>query len=508
MHKHVDGWRWLAWGLFACTFLKIAAVVFASPMVGYANNYDFVRSSECTGVWSSLNGAVAVPHHREPRSELLYNGHTDAQGCMVSADNLFSWFARLPHAVGDTFDIRAVAGWKLAALIAGVALLAGVVRQSAVLLACAVVFALVFGDMSVMPYFNSLYTEFSVVGGLFFAMTACAWLCAVPQWPGLGRVALLLGLGVAWLGFGKQQYSFFASALLVYAGLVLVARWRRWRLAGGLVVLALAIPLTFAALNPAERIVMQSIAKANKFNTFFWAVLPAANDKDAALATLRLPASCRNAIGLSWFTPGLEDHKPCPEIVQTSRRYLLALFAQDVDTFLVPMRNAVFSARPLYPSLLALFERPDDAQARKYLLMNRSSFSRWVEPLSDSVFGGAALLLMGLGVVMVPGSLLLCLRRHAGKRAGPAAEPSRDLSCLRLVAALLGLGGMAIVYALASSVFGDGYADFPKHAIGALVGAAFSLAGLVLGAAALVSRGVTALRPSPAPPAARAVPCR
>lgn len=508
MQKRVDGLRWLAWCLFAATVVKIAAVIFASPMVGYANNYDFVRSSECTGVWSSANGAVAVPHHRAPRAELLYDGRTDAEGCMVSFDNLFVRLARLPHAVGDTFVLREVGAWKLALLVAGVAVLLAVVRQSAVLLACAVVFGLVFGDMSVLPYFNSMYAEFSVVGGLFFAMAACAWLCAVPQWPGLGRVALLLGPGVVWLGFSKQQYGFFASALLVYAGLVLVARWRRWRLAGALAVLALAMPLSFAALNPSDRVVMQSIAKANKFNTFFWAVLPAASDKDAALQTLRLPASCRGAIGLSWFTPGLEDHKPCPEIVQASRRRLPLLFAQDAATFLVPMRHAVASTRPLYPVYLAWFERPGDAQRGKYVLMRETSFSRWVERLPDPAYGGVALLLMGLGVVMAPGSLLLCMRRGAGDNPGRADVASRDRSGLRLVACLLGLGGMAIVYSLASSVFGDGYADFPKHAVGALVGAAFGLAGLVLGCAALCSRGTAALRPSPAPPAARAAPCR
>ena len=509
MQKRVEGLRWLAWGFFACTVLKIAAVVFASPMVGYANNYDFVRSSECTGVWSSLDGAVVVPDHLTPRTELLYSGRTDAEGCMASVDNLFVRLARLPHTVGDTFDLREVGGWKLAVLVAGAALLVAVVRQPTVLLACSIAFGLVFGDMSVMPYFNSLYAEFSVVSGLFFAMAACAWLCAVREWPGLARVALLLGVGVVWLGFSKQQYSFFASALLVYAALVLAARWRRWRLAGGLAVVALAVPLAFAASNPAERIVMQSIAKANKFNAFFWAVLPAANDHDAALKTLRLPASCRNAIGSSWFTPRLENDKPCPEIVQASRRQFLSLFAQDADTFLVPIRNAVFSARPLYPAYLALFTRTGDGQKPTFAFMYASSFSRWVERLPDPVYGGAAALLMGLGVVMVPGSLLLCMRRSAARDGGARANPvAPDGSGMRLVASLLGLGGMAIVYAFASSVFGDGYADFPKHAIGALVGAAFSLAGLLLGCAALASRGVRALRPSPAPPAARAAPCR
>ena len=43
--------RLLAWLVFALAIAKIGAVVLAQPMVGYADNWDFIRSSSCTGLW-------------------------------------------------------------------------------------------------------------------------------------------------------------------------------------------------------------------------------------------------------------------------------------------------------------------------------------------------------------------------------------------------------------------------------------------------------------------------
>ena len=464
--------RYLGWGVMVATLFKVALVVFADPMVGYANNADFARSSECVGVWHAQDGAVAPIDHKRPHNELLYKGGYRRSVCLKSSDNLFPRLARLGIDQGDTFDFRRVAAWKFGALALAAAVIGFVLRhRPATLLGAAVAFYLVFGDMAVLPYFNSLYTDFSVVAGLYTLLAACIWVACTPRRPGAKTAVGVFAVAGFWLACGKEQYSPLAGFLLACAALIWLLRWREARPALALALLAVAAPLAYQALNPPKLLVSSSMNMANRVNAFLWAVLPAAQDKPATLRALGLPPHCEAAIGKNWFVPGFQENNPCPEIAGASRLRLAAQFFVEPGLFFGPMSNAIRSFRPLYPDHLGRFEDPRDADSPWYRTMVRTSMTHWSSALSDTAFVRSMVVFMVLGLAAGLCALVLLGRRGAMDGNGQRWLPA---------CAFWGLGSLTVVYALASSVFGDGYSDFPKHAVGGLVGLAFGIVGLAL----------------------------
>ena len=83
---------------------------------------------------------------------------------------------------------------------------------------------------------------------------------------------------------------------------------------------------------------MHGVRFANATNTFLGAVLTAASDRARALQQLGLPSSRQIAIGSDWFTPGLQQNHPCPEVLEVSRLHLLPLFITDWKPFALPLR--------------------------------------------------------------------------------------------------------------------------------------------------------------------------
>lgn len=41
----------IMFGILILALLKLTTVVFLNPLMGYANNWDFIRQSSCVGVW-------------------------------------------------------------------------------------------------------------------------------------------------------------------------------------------------------------------------------------------------------------------------------------------------------------------------------------------------------------------------------------------------------------------------------------------------------------------------
>lgn len=173
----------LALCLLVYAFARIAIVVFASPLVGYANNYDFIRSSACTGVWLTEGGQPRAEDSRTTVNALTYTGQKNADVCMRSIDNLFPRIARSFHDKGEAIDFREISLARFIVLLLGVLLLVRHVRHAGARLALAATFALAVADVAVLPYFNSLYLDYSVVAGCFFSVALAAWWSASPQRP-------------------------------------------------------------------------------------------------------------------------------------------------------------------------------------------------------------------------------------------------------------------------------------------------------------------------------------
>ena len=469
------GRRWLsmtglAYALVALTLLKIAAVVFHTPILGYANSYDFVRKSACVGIWQDYPGqpkGAAFPY--APVNSLVFDDDRRTDICAKSTDNFFAHISRLVHRVGDKVDFREMSAYRLLMLsVLGLALMR-MCANGPLKLFVALMFGLVWGDFTNALYFNTLYNEFSVLLGSFIA-SCCLVILASGQVPPrrTRQMLMLMTFSIIWLGFSKQQYMPLASVLALIAAWLI---WRRLRARGwvlGIVALALAFPPAYGYLNRDNSGLMAIIALANKTDTFMGAVLPQATDQPAALRTLGLPPECAADIGRSWYDPDIQQRPPCAALKQVSRARLLPLFLQQPKTFYIPMIRSVYEARKMYPEeFLGHVEQASQRQETFYQVARWGSLAIGLSLLPAPVF---VVLIVGVWLLAALAWLRLALVRF---------RPLWDVKPVaRFALSSIATGGLLVLYALASSVFGDGYADIPKHALLIGSGLAFVLGGL------------------------------
>lgn len=443
--------------LFSLTLCYMAWQVLLTPFIGYANNYDFFRQSACVGLWHQIDGVEKTSgNYLFPSKNLQFDGNI-RDGCMRSSDNLFPYLATLPHEAGDKLQFWQVAIWKLLfiALTGAMLIVFSPVRLR---LPLTLVFALVFTDWVYLAYANTLYMEFSVVASAFIALGACVSLLAGER-PPSRRLLWLATLALVWLGLTKQQYAPMAALLAVLLAVVMGLRWRRPLPALLFLGIGGVLSLAFAQLNPADGPAMRSVSYANNTNTFLAAVLPSASDQPAALRTLGLPAECLAEIGKNWYHP---EARRCPAVADVSRLRLIPLFIEQPATLLIPMYKITVATRPLYPEYLGILE-PDAGEPGqdKLRLARLTSLSTYLTRLPERLY----VALVGLGLVAGLGGLLLL---------APGIREEADIG-QRARRTMLALGGFASLYALFSSVFGDGYIEAQKHAVVLGIGGAFQL---------------------------------
>lgn len=460
----------IIYGLVLLTIVKIVAATFTSPLIGYANNYDFVRQSSCIGIWQSYQDKPKTSGNPEaPVNSLIYDGLKDNGSCLSSIDNIFPWIAKQFHEIGDRVDFREISFWKVSLLLSGFLFLLYTLTEKTNKLAVSLVFFLVFGDIANLLYVNTLYLEFSVIAGCFFALFLTILLILSKS----KNITLFIFaiISVIWLGFSKQQYMPLAVILGLICSVTLIMTWREKKFAIAFFLISIAIPFVYAQMNTDDGN-MWGINFANKTDTFLGAVLPEATNKESALSILGLPRECSRGIGKNWYSPEVQQNHPCPEVQKLSRAKLIKLFISDPSIFIETIHKATIGILPFYPSYLGHLENAMDSNSERYLLLKKSSLSYALAKMTKDVFYAFVVSSIFLGLPL----LIL-----------GAALKTID-SCNRLFLMMIGLGSFVILYSISSSVFGDGYHELQKHAVGVLIGIAFQVSGAAL---ALISFGLS-----------------
>ena len=463
----------LAWLIALVALLRIVFVVLSSPVIGYANNYDFTRTSACTGIWQSdSNGRAIVnsPDTSRPTRLFVYNGEKIKPHCMRSSEVIFSKIISLWHVRRDSVDIREISALKVGLLVLAFGALLRAVRRPTVKLMLAVGLFLSLSDATITPYFNTLYTDSTTLPALFVAIAACVWVGAMPippsRWQLAGCAAVML-----WLAASKQQYGPLAATFTSLIALLIWLRWRHRTMTASMASCALLALVLFSAVNYSKRALMDGVAMANNSSMVLGAVLPEALDKPAAMRMLGLPEKCLPAIGQAWYTPGFQQNNPCPEVQGVSRMRLIPLFISEPQTFWQPMRKGLGFTRPFNPQHLGVFEDRKSFENPVIRWITNTSLSLRIAGLSDEVYRFGVVAAVIAGVSATVAALLLAA-------FSAASSSKRSVSVAALL--LFGLGGITILYALASSVFGDGYADFEKHAAGMVIGFGCQAAALLM----------------------------
>ncbi len=437
-----------SWALIALLATRMAYVCLAVPMVGYANNLDFFREAACVGVWPDYVGQSKISSHLQNAwPGLVFDGDRHPDLCMASSDNLFPWAAAHLHRKHAHFSLRLVGALRAAlTMVLALVLLAAPIGSRARLTLSAALF-LVFGDIAILSYLNTLYVDFSGIAGTSLMLAAIIAIVAHRRPPAWLFVVVTM-LVIFWLGNVKEQYQALAGVLGLLAALACLAVGRSpWR-ATCLGSAALAAPLLFALLNASPANITRSVEHIDIADTLFAAILPEAADKPAALATLGMPPACLAAIGGNGYRDDIAHSRLCPEVDRVSRLALLGLFVRQPATFFMPLLRAARLAQRLYLQDLTPFERPSDAEGLAFRVLKATSLSTYLAMLPVSAFVG----LCSLSIMMA---------------ALTAFLPGWSTS--------FALAGLVICYSLTSSVFGDGYSEISRHAACIVVGMAFFL---------------------------------
>ena len=114
--------------------------------------------------------------------------------CAPTADLVFVKIVTLFHDEGGLIDIRMV-GLVRAALIFAISVgLIFLTERATSRLQAAILFLLIFGDIAYISYFNTFYTEYAVIAGLFIIASG---ICTIgSRRPGFSAL-LILFLGTA-----------------------------------------------------------------------------------------------------------------------------------------------------------------------------------------------------------------------------------------------------------------------------------------------------------------------
>ena len=472
--------------------LRIGWIAGHQPVLGYANQFDMGRTSACFGLWPDLPEPFRYQAHLEAPIARYVAGEHRPDECYVSSELLFTGLAMATWKIAaesglaapDAMDLRYVGGIKAGALVLLALFFAGALRERpAWLLAHAAVFALVLADPIVTLWLNTLYTEFAAV---FFGYMAVLCLVLIagtrPE-----RAGWYLGFGCALLGLGlsRQQHALLPACLLVLAWPFVWHDRRRLALPLAAVACGVLVLQTVGISRP------PTIAAANNLNVVLGTLLPAAADEDAALAALDLPAGCATVIGATWYVTMGEDLRTrCPGVAKLPRWRVLGWLATEPAVAL----RALLKAAPLAQSALLRYVGSDASRPYGSLRDHGSVFARSIATIVER--WPPAVWLIALAGALAAFVVLLCAWFAGSLRHG---APPLD--------ATLGsaLGGI-LVYALLTSVFGDGMVEIPRHAhLGLVAWYALVALGIALVATRLGTRWQRRsliLRESATPPSA------
>ena len=446
--------RALAVALLLLGAARIVAVVAHQPLAGYANQFDMLRSSACLGLWPDLATPAQqrAAHPQAPVARYVQGPRSAADCYPSSAVALAGVALALDRATRFVHDpdpggtsLRRIGVLYAALALAIAAWGAWRLRgRGGALLAHAALFAGVIADPFNTLWFATLYTEAPALLGAWWALLGLAVLALEPR-PTRGPWLALLA-GSALLGASRVQHLLLPLVLMAVAWLLLRARRLRARrawLAGVVVALGcLALAVHTQSRHP-------TLGHANRIDTVFGAVLPAAEDPAALGHRLGLAPACDELVHTTWYLRrGRDALAECPQIADvgpgrrarvlaSEPRALAVAFARGIGlstAWRIPYLGEVADAsrQRVAPGPLGLRASLADATAGRGF---RFHVVFWIVPV-----------LLGLAA----GVRLLLPRR-------------RPLETALAGDALLAATGAFVALGWASSVLGDGYSELARH---------------------------------------------
>lgn len=449
---------------FSCA--KLIGITSTSPLIAYPDNWDFARVESCMGLWENY-GPNIESHLSGPVNYPVLTRRTDGGMCAASIDTLFPFIVTRFYKTDEAVDLRYVGAARVAIAILMLIASLKMARTGFARLGIAVIFSLIFGEFGYIAYANTLFNEFAVLLGIFGAVTS-AWLAWTRQ---AIRVRTLTGLAmvsIILLGMSKPQYSPLAPLFAAVIAVIFLRHGYGKRVSAAVFATGIASIGVYAALNPSDYGFGRRLALVNITDTVFTEVLPHATNTSSAMSELGLPQKCGEMIGKSFYSPGVDAHHPCMEVLDVSRAKLLILFAKQPSVLTGSLMDGVSKIRPFPGTKYGFFEDQIYSQSRRYRVTETTSFGTYLNRLPEKIY---TILMAGSMLASVPLSLwcgAAILRRRMSWHGSEL---------------LLAIGSTLVLYSVASSVFGDGTTEVFKHAFIWVFGIALELiaiAGFVI----------------------------
>ena len=439
--------RVAAFLLLALGAWRIAVVVGASPMLGYANQFDMGRTSACFGLWPDLPEPARYEAHPQAPIARYVRGEQRPAECYRGSELVFVGTAVAIAPRDRAVDLRIVGAVKGVALIlVAFGLDAALKRRPAWALANAAVFAIVLAEPMTTLWLNTLYTEFGALLGAYASIGLLPVLVTRDSVPGPPPRWALAGFagGLAVLGLSRQQHLLLPAVLALP---VLISLWRPARRATlGLAMWVLAIALAQGMIErPA------TITAANNADVVLGAILPASRDPLRTAARLGLPERCLQSSGASWYeTMGEALSTSCPEALAMPRRSLAALVFAEPLTIARAVLRGLPQLQDWRLGYLGSVEGRDFAGSdavRAVAGPAAISLAPVVTALPQRAF---ALLLAGSLALLIASAAATLLAAIRGR-----GSPLALIVCALTTTAW---------YAILTSILGDGYVEIPRHA--------------------------------------------
>ena len=424
--------------------LRMLTLVLHTPVIGYANQYDMLRSSACLDLWPGASAAklsdneIALATTNAPVA--IYQRRVfDHSNCYWSTDVALTALALVAQRAANTgkdVDLRWLGSTKAVLLLISVLSLSILLwRYPRAAALNALVATLVLADPLVMLYANTLYTEFGAVLGAYLIIAgALAWHLTARR---AAFAALLLGL--ACLACARVPH---APLAIVIASVVLYFAWRAQQQFPKWLALVLALPLALGtAVAARNQNALAGVAQANASNTLFFTALPSAPDPINFAQALDLPAHCGELAFSSWYLRRNTDvRRDCPEAYDFSRARLAVVLATHPSIALRLLANAFAQSRGWRLRYVGEQANGEFVRAPFWSVANIPPQLPYPVYVWLTLF---ALIFAALGV---------------SKTATPELA---NFAALRLTLALL---LVALTLPLLISLLGDGYTELPRHA--------------------------------------------
>jgi hypothetical protein len=430
---------------------RIFQVVFHSPMLGYANNFDFIKLSSTVGIWLDEPGVDPFVGHAEaPFSHYRSHGKHIEEFRYRSSETLLVYPAiaasdlinRVRGVPRDRFDLRTLGAVKgVFFLAAGAFLTIMFFRRSPWAgLISAFVFAAVICDPSNTLYFNTLYFDDSAVLFTYLAVGIALLMLSTERSPGWLIASFCIALVCA--GWSKMQHPGLPLALVLGYGIAKASLGRHGHRSA---LRMIAPPAAAAVLTLAGGIIhnrspsVQGMVNAAATDVWFNMTLPSFRNPAAVLDSLGLPSRCGAYVGKSWYDPGMGEG-PCPEIFRLTRFRMVQALLKEPGAIGRILAKAVALSRPFllwYGQVEGQSSGNINAQGIRFF-----SVGSLIDRLPVSAF--ATLIILSLTGGFLSLVLLLLGRPVAG-------------------AALCVLTNAVLAATFLASLLGDGYADLCRH---------------------------------------------